>query len=952
MTMRWGLMATLTLVACRGEGESPSAAPPPAEAPRVSVEVMGCVERRAAGDGQAVCEVDPNGTLRLTARTGEVGLFWLVASAGGRELWRERLEGYAAWPAVEVGPLLGGDAEARLEVWVSRAAPPEAGPAGAPTVVFPLRLRGEEGEAHRLVGEARRLLGERAWAEAARVASAAVDAAQASGLLTTELTAWRYQAHALGEAAREAHEKNEPHAGDAALITLLKRYVARSQAIGGTLDQAVALRKAAEGLDNVGEGVEARLAAEAASALNLYHPDAVERLRATTLLAHLAETQGDLDGALRETTRLRALLAERVRGDAAPLASADLRRLAELVDLDLDAATRALDAILQIEAQAIGAGLLGAPAYTALADELYPALVALCTRYETCGDSYRTHHTMILAALAQGHLDQAEAWSRQADPWRSPGDEDRLGRVATATQLALARGRLRQALTLVTEAEAHAPPGKDYHWMVSWLRVQVLEALGRRDEALQLADHTRDEIEAQAVTGGADESQAVFVGSPQVVWLYRWVEAHHRAAGQLALALEDAERGRLLFDVLADARAGLAAGPAAALVAEHHAAMETLHTTLVDDPGAEALQKMELAAGLARQRGARQAVLAKLGDEALKATPTPSTPPRLAPGQVLLELSATPDARLVAYRIDQAGVDARESAVSLRDIGVEATAWADALRRGAPPEALPPALTALASLVAWAAPPGTTHLTVVPYGPTFGVPFALLPVGGRPLVEGVDVSVLPSLKYLPDGAPAAAPAGGAALVVGNPTRDLRSTEDEAREVAARLGGAPLLGEAVTRRAFLDALGGARVVHFAGHAARPAEGRLGAHLLLADHHLVTPWDLSFRPMAASLVTLSACATAEGAPLGPGDVFGLPSAFLSAGAGAVLGTLWPLEQGDALPLLRRFYEEWDGSASGVAGAWARTQRAALGGELTGASPRGFAGFVVWAPPAQVR
>ena len=100
------------------------------------------------------------------------------------------------------------------------------------------------------------------------------------------------------------------------------------------------------------------------------------------------------------------------------------------------------------------------------------------------------------------------------------------------------------------------------------------------------------------------------------------------------------------------------------------------------------------------------------------------------------------------------------------------------------------------------------------------------------------------------------------------------------------------------------------------------------------------------LAADLVVLSACQTGLGSgalsdvPAGD-DWVGLARAFLHAGAGNVVATLWPVDDWATAALMERFYGAGD-VASQPARALAAAQRALLTTSAT-AHPFYWAGFV---------
>jgi CHAT domain-containing protein/tetratricopeptide (TPR) repeat protein len=139
----------------------------------------------------------------------------------------------------------------------------------------------------------------------------------------------------------------------------------------------------------------------------------------------------------------------------------------------------------------------------------------------------------------------------------------------------------------------------------------------------------------------------------------------------------------------------------------------------------------------------------------------------------------------------------------------------------------------------------------------------------------------------------------------------------ARVIAKMLGSSDvrvILGSEVSReRLKSDRILGARILHFGGHASMDPERAELAGLELSAFDaagqavpgilgLQEIYDLSVR---SELVVLSACDTASGADRQGEGVVGLATAFLSAGAGSVLGSLWKVDDRATAFLMIRFY-----------------------------------------------
>ena len=248
---------------------------------------------------------------------------------------------------------------------------------------------------------------------------------------------------------------------------------------------------------------------------------------------------------------------------------------------------------------------------------------------------------------------------------------------------------------------------------------------------------------------------------------------------------------------------------------------------------------------------------------------------------------------------------------------------------------------------------GRRRLYLVPHGVLHHLPFALLPVGSgqAPLVERHELTVLQAAGALVLPAAARRPHG--AVLAAAPTgARLRHAEAEARAVAAAVGEPQLLllGDAATESAFKGAAASFRVLHLATHSRwnrlNPLLSGLDLEPSSGDDGRLEVHEILGLRLEASLVTLSACETALGSDLlgavPSGDDFvGLTRAFLHAGSGAVLASLWEVDDRPTLELMRAVYRRL--AADGPASALAAAQRAMLASaDPVLAHPAGWAAF----------
>lgn len=198
------------------------------------------------------------------------------------------------------------------------------------------------------------------------------------------------------------------------------------------------------------------------------------------------------------------------------------------------------------------------------------------------------------------------------------------------------------------------------------------------------------------------------------------------------------------------------------------------------------------------------------------------------------------------------------------------------------------------------------RLAIVPCGPLHGLPFHALPLSGRPLLAGYEVSVAPSASVLGLLPALPAVAERPALVLGVQDPTIAAAADEARAVAAGFTHGRLhLGPAATGAALRSGVPGAGVLHLACHGMFRPDAALFSALRLGDGWF-TAADAATLRLDSPLVVLSACETGR-QQISGGEALGLPRAFLAAGAAAVVVSLWLVHDDTAARLMHRVYGE---------------------------------------------
>jgi len=238
---------------------------------------------------------------------------------------------------------------------------------------------------------------------------------------------------------------------------------------------------------------------------------------------------------------------------------------------------------------------------------------------------------------------------------------------------------------------------------------------------------------------------------------------------------------------------------------------------------------------------------------------------------------------------------------------------------------------------------GVRRLIVVPHGVLAYLPFAALKIpGGKYLVERYSLVHLPSASLAIGGGNR--PSGNAVAAVqvtamAPMPRDLPATVLEVDAVArSHKDARVLLGGRADESALRQALLSGALVHVASHAVLNGMNPLFSRIELARGRSTSPTDdgrlevheVLGLEIRSPLVFLSGCETGVGPGASrrysPGEDYAtLAAAFLTAGAGQVVATLWAIPDSGAAVFAARFYAEL--SRVGAAEALATAQRAAM-------------------------
>jgi tetratricopeptide (TPR) repeat protein len=584
-----------------------------------------------------------------------------------------------------------------------------------------------------------------------------------------------------------------------------------------------------------------------------------------------------------------------------------------------------------------------------------------------------------------------------------------LGRAHHAAgDLEAARGLLR---AVAERARADSAEHREAEALTALARVE--RDRGDRPAALAAIHAAVARVESTRARIHADALRATYLAAARATYdvaVELVLDDGRPRAAERALAIAEQARARTLRETLAAARVATtrAADPALARAAadarEAVRLQEVAHELLL----ARAAAPAEVAASrreLARRTREYREVEGRLAaaDPALARLFAPpqldvaALQARLAPGDRLLvynlgdgvsTLWLLSAARVAVVRLPSRAILDEQIRTTLALVSArgpsapgEVGARRAARIRGAD-AMVPGALEALSHMILGAARDQLdgTRLLIVPDGGIASVPFAAIPgPGGQPLIERHEIVVVPAAALLLDETRPRRPARRIAILADPafsaddprlaapaaatgpaPFPRLPWTGVEAARISALAPGAFVAtGAAASEERFREpAVASADVVHVATHGALDVDApELSAIVLAQVDEQGQPRDGLLRlheimelRLAAALVVLSACETALGQRVAGEGLIGLVRAFLHAGAGQVMASLWPIQDQGTAELMTRFYAALLGGEHDAAAALRSAQRA-LRADPRWSAPYYWAAFLLQGVPPRV-
>jgi CHAT domain-containing protein len=200
------------------------------------------------------------------------------------------------------------------------------------------------------------------------------------------------------------------------------------------------------------------------------------------------------------------------------------------------------------------------------------------------------------------------------------------------------------------------------------------------------------------------------------------------------------------------------------------------------------------------------------------------------------------------------------------------------------------------------------RLVVVPYGALHYLPFHLLHTGTHYLVEQCEVVVLPAAGLITHRPPQQPK--GATVLAHSQDGLLPQALVEARYVHSLFSG-DLYTEADGVREVLRRTP-RQILHLAAHGEHRIDHPDLSYIQLADGLLYTD-DLLQHDLSYELVTLSACESGRAHVDAGDELIGLGRGFLYAGAGALIVSLWRVDDASTVALMRDIYHALSNGSS---------------------------------------
>ncbi|HJR36462.1 MAG TPA: CHAT domain-containing protein, partial [Gemmatimonadales bacterium] len=532
--------------------------------------------------------------------------------------------------------------------------------------------------------------------------------------------------------------------------------------------------------------------------------------------------------------------------------------------------------------------------------------------------------------------------------------DTRIARVEVAlagAALALKQDDPRGALRILS-ARRHdlALGGHGGEWQAASLRARAFSRLSLLDSAAAAGRHAVAAVDKMRGSYGSGFLRNTFAADKASAY-GELVDVLLRL-GRTAEAFEvsDAARNNALVEHLAGASGEGSRSPATVRsVGEASGLLRRIDSLVVRldaieetpraarDAGVRA-QAAALAGHLAEARGAYEALLVRVAEQDAPgstmlgwgSTRVTDVQGVLGPDEALVEYLVTPS-RLVIFVVTRSAVRSVGSEIGLDDLSRRVRLARDLVGEpkggsGAHDEVLSGLHALLVAPVEQAGlVRGVERLILIPHSVLTYLPFAALkrPGGGRYLMEDYSLLHLPSAATLAvlrgaDRGGAGDRSGGRGTVFAPFPKQLPGSLREARAFQRAVTSASTeSGHSATEPRLRRALAGTGTVHVASHGVMNPRNPMFSRIELfpgngggSDDGRLEVHELMELRIGAGLIFLSGCETGAGSAWSTQfargeDYTTLAQAFLYAGAGNVVATLWPIGDDGAAAFAEKFY-----------------------------------------------
>jgi len=203
------------------------------------------------------------------------------------------------------------------------------------------------------------------------------------------------------------------------------------------------------------------------------------------------------------------------------------------------------------------------------------------------------------------------------------------------------------------------------------------------------------------------------------------------------------------------------------------------------------------------------------------------------------------------------------------------------------------------------------ELVIVPHGALHYIPFQALYDGEHYLIEKTALSYAPSLTMLHLIERKKYNTNNRALILGNPTMNLESAEEESRRISGLMPNSDLLIGKLATKSYLKEKGADyEWIHIASHATYDSAEPLNSGFLLANDEnsrdgFVSARELFSIGLKANLVTVSACESGLSKNKSGDELIGLQRALFFAGTRSIVSSLWEVSDRATRDLMTSFY-----------------------------------------------